>query len=57
MRDRDERDAAQASIRAVKPVATESAGERRLRQAIEDDEVREALKIPCRRKPVAQRDV
>jgi hypothetical protein len=53
MRDREERKAAQAPTRAAKPV-TGSAEERRLQEAIEDDEVREALRIPRRRKPVAK---
>lgn len=54
MGDRDERKAAQAPARAAKPVSAGSAEERRLQEVIEDDEVREALKIPHRRKPVAK---
>ena len=54
MRDRDERDAAQARTRAAKPVAAGSPSEHRLQEAIEDDEVREALKVPRRRKRVAE---
>jgi hypothetical protein len=53
MRDRDEHNAAHARTRAAKPVTAGSAAERRLLEAIEDDEVREALKISHRRKPVA----
>jgi len=54
MRDRDEGNIAHARTRAGKPVRAESAEERRLQEAIEDDEVREALKIPRRRKPIAE---
>jgi len=54
MRDRDEHEAAHVRARAAKPVTAASAEERRLQEAIEDDEVREALKIPGRRKPVAE---
>ena len=53
MRDRDEQNAAYARARAAKPAMARSA-EERLREAIEDDEVREALRIPRRRKSVAE---
>jgi hypothetical protein len=55
MRDRDEHEVAHARTRAAKPVAAGSPRERRLQEAIEDDEVREALKVPRRRRPVAER--
>jgi hypothetical protein len=54
MRDRDEHEAAHVRTLAAKPVTAGSAEERRLQEAIEDDEVREALKIPGRHKPVAE---
>jgi hypothetical protein len=54
MRERDERTAAHARTRVAKPVRDGSVEERRLQEAIEDDEVRETLRVTHPRKPVAE---
>jgi hypothetical protein len=54
MRDRDERNAAHTRTDAAKCVTLGSAKALRLQDAIEDDEVREALGIPRRRKPLGE---
>jgi hypothetical protein len=54
MRDRDERNAAHTRTDAAKWVAPGSAQALRLQDAIEDDEVREGLRIPRRRRPLAE---
>jgi hypothetical protein len=50
MKERDERH----TIQAAKPAKPASEEERRLLDAIEDDEVREALGVPHQHKPVTQ---
>jgi len=54
MKEREQRERATAQVGAVKPGKPASEAARWLEDAIEDDEVREALRVPHQHKPATQ---